>query len=87
MVSSWKILAADIGGTSRRFASFTSHGREELRHEASQWLSTEEVSSFEGLLKGLGETSFPLSPEEADVAVIAVAGPVEGGRRSSNIRC
>jgi len=79
----WKILAADIGGTSSRFASFTAHGKGDLRHEASQWLSTEEASSFEGLLRGLGETSFPLSPEEADMAVIAVAGPVEGGRRSS----
>jgi len=83
MSNSWKILAADIGGTSSRFASFTAFGKGELRHEASQWLSTEEASSFEGLLKGLGETPFPLRPEEADMAVIAVAGPVEGGRRSS----
>jgi glucokinase len=79
----WKILAADIGGTSSRFASFTSLGQGKIRHEASQWLPTEEASSLEGLLQGLGETSFPLAPEEADMAVIAVAGPVEDGRRST----
>jgi len=83
MSDSWKILAADIGGTSSRFASFTACGKGDLRHEASQWLSTEEASSFEGLIEGLERTPFPLRPEEADMAVIAVAGPVEEGRRSS----
>lgn len=78
-----RILAADIGGTSSRFASFTSHGEGVLRHEASQWLATKESDSFGELLRRLGETSFPLPPEEADMAVIAVAGPVEGGCRSA----
>jgi glucokinase len=79
----WKILAADIGGTHSRFASFVSEGAAELRHEGSQWLKTGESASFGELIERLRDTPLPLSPEAADMAVLAVAGPVEGGRRCS----
>jgi len=79
----WKILTADIGGTHSRFAAFISEGAADLRHQGSQWLNTGEAASFEDLVGRLRETPLPLRPEEADMAVLAVAGPVEGGLRSS----
>jgi len=77
-----RILAADIGGTHSRFAAFTAAGGL-LRREASRWLRTGEHRSFRELLEGLGGSGLPLLPGEADVAVIAVAGPVREGRISA----
>jgi len=78
-----KILAADIGGTSSRFASFTASAAGGLRLESSQWLRTGEAETFAHLLDQIRGSSLPLKPEEADIAVIAVAGPVTGGRFSA----
>jgi glucokinase len=78
MVADMKILAADIGGTNSRFALFESGGAEDLSLTESRWLKTADSKSFGHLLELLGETPFPIAPREADVAVIAVAGPVEG---------
>ncbi len=78
-----RILAADIGGTSSRFASFSADAAGLLRHESSQWIKTGDVDSFDDLMARLRESPFPLDPGEADGAVIAVAGPVEGGTRSA----
>jgi glucokinase len=78
-----KILAADIGGTSSRFGSFTVDGRGTLMRRDSQWLPTGEASSFEELVGQLRAGPLSLKPEEADLAVIAVAGPVSGGTFSS----
>jgi glucokinase len=78
-----KILAADIGGTSSRFGSFTADGRGTLIREDSQWLRTSEAASFDELVEQLRAGPLPLEPEEADLAVIAVAGPVSGGNFSS----
>ena len=74
-----KILAADIGGTSSRFAAFESKDGEELRLVTSTWLKTADAATFAELLTLLRESTFPLQPEDADMCVIAIAGPIERG--------
>ncbi len=71
------ILAADIGGTNSRFAHFDLDEGGKLSLVGTHWLKTREFPSFQALLGGLGDSGFRLRPEEADIAVIAVAGPVE----------
>ena len=78
-----KILSADIGGTNSRFAFFETGGDGGLRLVRTQWVKTADFSSFVGLVDHVRSSGFPLPPEEADVAVFAVAGPVEGGTQSS----
>jgi glucokinase len=78
-----RIFAADIGGTNSRFACFHVNARGGLELAASQWLETGEYSSFGDLITGLLSGDFPLRPADADVAVLAVAGPVEQGIKSS----
>jgi len=73
------IFAADIGGTNSRFGHFTVNALNELSFVDVQWLKTAEVESFSELLGNLRATGFPLLPEVADLAVFAVAGPVEDG--------
>jgi len=77
------ILAADIGGTHSRFAHFASEYGKPLMLLDSVWLGTKEAASFKGLMDNLRQSGFPLRPEEADIAVLAVAGPVEEGVRSA----
>ncbi|MEE9524123.1 MAG: glucokinase [Thermodesulfovibrionales bacterium] len=72
-----KILAADIGGTNSRFAYFETDGRKELSLVTTKWLLTKDNNSFGNLIDNLGKTEFPLKPGDADIAVFAVAGPVE----------
>jgi glucokinase len=78
-----RILSADIGGTNSRFAYFEGGGDGRLKLAGTQWLKTADFSSFVALVDHLRNSGFPLRPEEADIAVFAVAGPVEGGTRSS----
>lgn len=78
-----RILAADIGGTHSRFGAFAAGSSGTLVLDASRWLKTEDASSFDELVRQLGETDFPLPSADADCAVFAVAGPVSGGVRSS----
>lgn len=73
----WSILAADIGGTNSRFGFFSDEGGHGLSLVRSHWIATENASSFDHLLQLLGQSDFPLKPVEADIAVFAVAGPVE----------
>jgi glucokinase len=73
------ILAADIGGTNSRFGHFRLERDGALVLVARQWLPTSEAESFARLLEQLGAGDFSLAPEQADLAVIAVAGPVERG--------
>jgi glucokinase len=75
------ILAADIGGTSSRFAWFELHDAALLSLRHSIWLPTRDAASFHELLAALRASSFPHAPDEADIAVFAVAGPVENGSR------
>jgi len=77
------ILSADIGGTNSRFAHFEVGEGGELSLVGSQWIKTRDSTSFSHLLELLRGGSFSLEPGEADMAVVAVAGPVEGGASSA----
>lgn len=72
-----KILAADIGGTNSRFAHFRADLDSTLELVDTLWLPTDEADSFARLLEQLKSSGFSLPADEADIAVIAVAGPVE----------
>jgi glucokinase len=72
------VLAADIGGTNSRFARFRAEeGGLELVDAV--WLSTSAYGSFSELMGGLGASGLSLRAEDADIAALAVAGPVERG--------
>lgn len=77
------ILAADIGGTHSRFAHFSSDKRGDLSLIETRWLNTSDASSFGQLIDDLGRAGMSLSPGDADIVVIAIAGPVENGVKSS----
>jgi glucokinase len=74
------ILAADIGGTNSRFGHFRLDRDGTLALIGTKWLPTSEAESFARLLEQLRAGDFSLAPEQADMAVIAVAGPVEHGK-------
>lgn len=74
-----KILAADIGGNSSRFAFFELERGERLALRQRRQFRTSEARSFGHLLEMLRESSFPVTPDAADIAVIAVPGPVLDG--------
>ncbi len=71
------ILAADIGGTNSRFAHFQTDLESTLALVDTLWLPTDDADSFAQLLEQLRSSGFSLPAEAADIAVIAVAGPVE----------
>lgn len=77
------ILAADIGGTNSRFAHFQIDQNGSLVLLDTKWLETKKTDSFSQLLEQLRLSDAPFSAEEADIAVIAVAGPVEHGAYSA----
>lgn len=76
------ILAADIGGTHSRFAHFSADDDTTTLREI-RWLNTRDAASFSRLIENLKTTGMSLMPEDADIVVIAIAGPVEHGVRSS----
>ncbi len=78
-----RILAADIGATNSRFAHFEAGPDERLSCIQTQWLKTADAVSFAHLLALLRKSGFRLEPEQADIAVIAIAGPVERGLHSA----
>ena len=71
------ILAADIGGTNSRFAHFQTDLESTLALVDTLWLPTDDADSFAQLLDQLRSSDFSLPADAADIAVIAVAGPVE----------
>jgi len=73
------ILTADIGATNSRFAHFEVDQKGKLSLVGTQWLKTQESGSFGNLLEQLQSRDFPLGTERADIAIIAVACPIEGG--------
>lgn len=77
------ILTADIGGTNSRFAHFRVDQSGKLMQIGTQWLETTSSESFGQLIDNLKAGEFTLKPEEADIVVIAVAGPIEHGLRCS----
>lgn len=76
------ILAADIGGTTSRFAHFTADENGGLSLVSQIWLKTAEADSFPSLLNNLRASNFPADPQSADIVGIAIAGPVIAGVRS-----
>ncbi|MDF1614856.1 glucokinase [Desulfurivibrio dismutans] len=95
----YRLLCADIGGTNSRWAFFTltvaddsgtgpaspqnwHHG---LQLEAEQWLDTDPGKSINDQLRKLYASGFPLPPEQTDLAVLAVAGPVQRRGRYSKL--
>lgn len=74
-----RILCADIGGTNSRFGYFEADPAGNLSVVETKWFRTEEAASFEHLIRLLRESEFQLKPGDADIVVIAVAGPVERG--------
>jgi glucokinase len=70
------ILAADIGGTNSRFAAFRTGENRQLDLVQSLWLNTDEFDSMKAMLDQLKKENFDLPASEADVAVMAVAGPI-----------
>ena len=78
-----KILAADIGGTNSRFAHFNVEEGGKLTLAGVKWLPTKDADSFNSLIEQLKSSDFSLPPDQADIAVFAVAGPVEHGSYSA----
>jgi glucokinase len=78
-----RILCADIGGTNSRFGYFEADHAGNLSVVQTKWFRTEEASSFGHLIRLLGESDFPLKAGDAQIVVIAVAGPVERGLYSA----
>ena len=74
-----QILAVDIGGTNCRFAHFEGKEDKKISFKKSTWLKTEEAQSFAQLLEQLAKSDFSLKVLDADIVVIAAAGPVEKG--------
>jgi glucokinase len=70
-----RILAADIGGTNSRFASFTTNGLSLVLEDMLR-LPTKHFGSFLELVDALEGEGFPASLRRSDVTVIAVAGAV-----------
>lgn len=77
------ILAADIGATNSRFGHFRVAEDGALELIEARHLATGEVASGADLLARLAAEQFSLPPAAADLAVLAVAGPVERGGRYS----
>ena len=83
-----RVLAADIGGTNSRFALYETNG---LAHDSLQaclcaaHLSTGDAASFPDLLRQAAAVEpglfAPADGMPPALAVLAVAGPVRGGRR------
>ena len=76
------ILSADIGGTNSRFGHFSIDDEDKLSLVESIWLKTAEAGSFSDLIGNLRKSSFSFEPGDADIVIIAVAGPVENKVRS-----
>ena len=77
-----RILAADIGGTNARFAAFAADPAGGLSLLRACWLPTAGSAGFPELAARLDrEGGLPFAAAEADVAAVAIAGPVEEGGR------
>ncbi|MDR2744862.1 MAG: glucokinase [Desulfovibrio sp.] len=92
-----RVFAADIGGTSARFASFVlDDGKQragrgfgadsvpDLELERAAWLPTSELTDTASVLAAFGR-ALDMSPDAlgtAEALVFALAGPVAGGRGS-----
>lgn len=75
-----QILAADIGGTNSRFGVFTAESGQEPRLVLWRVLPTGDARSFSEVLDRLAQSGLTVGEVRADCVVLAVAGPVQGGR-------
>lgn len=73
------LFTADIGGTHSRFGRFEAGADGSLALIETKWVPTKSARSFSQLVGLLGAARGTLRPEDADCAVIAIAGPVERG--------
>lgn len=73
------ILAADIGGTSSRFAYFTLDEKDTLTLNDVRWIETRQSKSFPHLLELLNKSGFCMPLDQTDIAVLAVAGAIING--------
>ncbi len=71
------ILAADIGGTTSRFAFFEGGAGGRLEIVERCRLPTASAGSFSELLEQLKAAGFSLDLARCDVAAVAIAGPVD----------
>ncbi len=76
------ILAADIGGTSSRFASFRTDADQPVAIDAACELPTNAFDSLMELLAAAGAEHPGLSPDSTAAAVLAVPGPVVSDKRA-----
>ena len=76
------ILAADIGGTSSRFALFRTADGEPVELQAASELPTNSFDSLMDLVQAVKAENSDLSPDAANAVVLAVPGPVEEARRA-----
>ena len=77
-----KIIAADIGGTYSRLAAFEVISPQDLDLIESITLETGRFSTFDDLLDHCEESSLKRFLTQADIIVIAVAGPVQSPDQS-----
>jgi glucokinase len=77
------ILTADIGGTHSRFARFVIDQEGGLTMGKLTWLKTADAKSFGQLMHNLLSSDQSLRLKGDDIFVIAIAGPIEDGVRSS----
>ena len=73
-----RIFAADIGGTYSRFGLFETEGSAAGLRCLTEARIPSSVPTFAALLDRLSSTYAGLSPDMADAAALAVAGPVHG---------
>lgn len=73
------LLAADIGGTHSRFAHFLLGENGDLNLLRKTRIKSRDYPGLAGLLTGLKEEGFTLTPRKADFTVLAVKGPVIDG--------
>jgi glucokinase len=77
-----RILAADIGGTSSRFASFRTAADGPAGIEAVWEVPSNEFDSLGDLLQAVEGENSGLSLQSTDAVVLAVPGPVEDEKRA-----
>ncbi len=74
-----QLIAADIGGTSSRFAHFVLAENFTLMKNSAAYLATADYSSFEALLDGAAPSVLGIELSAADLCIFALPGPIDGG--------
>lgn len=80
-----KVLAADIGGTNSRFARFDLGERSDAHIIGECSLASKSFASFAALLQELRQNEFWKLAEGVECFVIAITGPVQGGKYCQSV--